>query len=71
MQRNGIRLQPAGKKIGQSVTPRAAMMTARMSSNRKLVYGFLEFSASKSFFKRAKADSKAAGWRLVLKRLYL
>jgi hypothetical protein len=30
MQRNGIRLQQAGKKIGQSVTPRAAMMTARM-----------------------------------------
>jgi hypothetical protein len=35
MQRNGIRFQQAGKKIGPSVTPRAAMMTARMSSNGK------------------------------------
>jgi hypothetical protein len=33
MQRNGIRLQQAGKKIGQGVTSCAAMMTARMSSN--------------------------------------
>jgi len=31
MQRNGIRLQPAGKKIGLIVTSRAAMITARTS----------------------------------------
>jgi hypothetical protein len=31
MQRNGIRLQPAGKKIGPIVTSRAAMITARTS----------------------------------------
>jgi hypothetical protein len=33
MQHDGIRLQQAGKKIGPIVTPRAAMMTARTSSN--------------------------------------
>ena len=35
------------------------MITARMSSNGKLVHVFLGISASKSFFKRVKADSKA------------
>jgi hypothetical protein len=33
MQRDGIRLQQAGKKLDGSATPRAAMMTARTSSN--------------------------------------
>src|ERR1035437_704520 len=55
------------RKLDESVTPRAAMMTARMSSNGKLVHGFFELSASRSFFNRAKADSKAS-WFFQLEK---
>jgi hypothetical protein len=37
MQHNGIRLQQAGKKIGPIVTPRAAMMTARVKLRSRLL----------------------------------
>jgi|GEM_PF-6420415 len=55
------------RKFDEIVTPRAAMMTARMSSNGKLVHDLLEFSSSKSFFNRAKADSKAS-WSFQLEK---
>ncbi len=47
MQHNGIRLQQAGKKIEPIVTPRAAIMTARMSSSGKLIHGVFSFSPTR------------------------